>query len=97
MAALYAFQNQDKVKKLILLAPALNLPEFSPCLSKKIALPVDIFHGKKDDVVPPSPIRSIANKVFENHTFLLLDDDHRLSDTFTSIDWQEVLGNPSEL
>lgn len=91
MAALYAFQNQDSIKKLILLASALNLPEFTPYLSEKLTIPVYIFHGKKDEVIPPKPIQAIAKKVFTNLTFTMLDDDHRLSRTFTSIDWPRLI------
>ncbi len=91
MAALYAFQNQDRIKKLILLAPALNLLEFTPYLSEKFTLPVYIFHGKKDEVIPPKSIQAIAKKVFVNLTFTMLDDDHRLSKTFTLIDWPQLI------
>jgi len=91
MAALYAFQNQNRLKKLILLAPALNLPELNPYLSEKLTVPVYVFHGKEDEVIPPKPIQSIAKKVFTNLTFNLVDDDHRLSRTFTSIDWDQLL------
>lgn len=91
MAALYAFQNQDRIKKLILLAPALNLPEFTPYLSEKFTPPAFIFHGKEDELISPKPIQTIAKKVFTNLTFTMVDDDHRLSGTFTSVDWPKLL------
>jgi len=91
MAALYAFQNQDRIRKLILLAPALSLPELNPYLSETLTLPVYVFHGKEDEVIPPKLIQAIAKKVFTNLTFTMLDDDHRLSRTFTSIDWPRLL------
>jgi predicted esterase len=87
MASLYAFQNQARIKKLILLAPAINLPDFSPYLSEKLMLPVYIFHGKNDEIIPLKSIQVIAEKVFPDLTFTVMDDDHRLSKTFTSIDW----------
>jgi len=93
MASLYAFQNQDKMKKLILLAPAINLPDFSPYLSKKLTLPVYIFHGKNDEIIPLSSIQSIAERVFPDLTFTVMEDDHRLSKTFSSIDWPQLLGS----
>jgi pimeloyl-ACP methyl ester carboxylesterase len=93
MAALYVFQNQDRIKKLILLAPALNLPEFTSYLSEKLTLPVFIFHGKEDELIPPNLIQAIAKQVFTNLTFALVDDDHRLSRTFTSIDWPQLIGS----
>jgi len=91
MASLYAFQNQDRMKKLILLAPAINLSDFSPYLSKKLTLPVFVFHGKNDEVIPSQLIQTIATKVFTNLTFTLLDDDHRLTKTFTTIDWPQLI------
>jgi predicted esterase len=91
MAAIYAFENQDRIKKLILLAPALNHPEFTPYLSEKLTLPVNIFHGKDDELISPKPIQAIAKKVFINLTFTMLDDDHRLSGTFASIDWPQLI------
>jgi len=91
MAALYAFQNQDRIKKLILLAPALNLPEFTPYLRETLLLPVYVFHGRDDELIPAQQIQEIAKTVFANCTFTLLDDDHRLSSKFNSIDWHKLM------
>lgn len=91
MAALYTFQNRDRIKNLILLAPALNLPEFTPYLRETLSLPVYVFHGRDDELIPVQQIQKIAKTVFANLTFTLLDDDHRLSRKFTSIDWQKLL------
>ena len=52
MAAVYACLHEDRVKKLILLAPALNLDSYQPCRKKKLYLPVTLFHGRQDEVVP---------------------------------------------
>ena len=93
IASLYAFQNQNRLKKLILLAPAINLPDFSPYLSKKLTLPVYIFHGENDEIIPLRPIQAIAEQVFPDLTFTVMDDDHRLSKTFTSIDWPQLFGS----
>ena len=91
MASLYAFQNQNRMKKLILLAPAINLSEFSQYLSKKLSLPVYIFHGKNDEIIPLNPIQAIAERVFPDLTFTVMEDDHRLSKTFTTIDWPKLI------
>ena len=92
MAALYTFQNRDKVKKLILLAPAINLSEFNPYLNEKLEIPVFVFHGKNDELIPLELIQNISKKVFSTLTFTILDDDHRLSKTFASIDWPQIIG-----
>jgi pimeloyl-ACP methyl ester carboxylesterase len=91
MAGLYAFQNKDRMKRLILLAPALNHPEFGPYRSRTLSLPVYVFHGRNDELIPYKQIQEIAQQVFTNLTFTLLEDDHRLSSTFTSIDWNNLL------
>jgi len=91
MASLYAFQNQNRMKKLILLAPAINLSEFRQYLTKKLSLPVYIFHGKSDEVIPLNPIQEIAERVFPDLTFTVMEDDHRLSKTFTTIDWPKLI------
>ncbi len=93
MAALYAFQNKDRLKKLILLAPALNLPELDPYRSQTLSLPVYVFHGRNDELIPVGQIQEIAKKAFPDLTFTLLDDDHRLSSTFASIEWHALLAD----
>ena len=91
MAAIYAFNNQESVKKLILLAPALIFRGFEPYLQKRTDTPVIIYHGQGDDVVPLAPVHEIARRVFENLTFNMVDDDHILSKTFKSTDWDKLL------
>ena len=93
MAALYTFINKEKIKKLILLAPAINLPEFNPYVSQTISIPVYVFHGREDELLPLKDIQDISKKVFTNLKFMVLDDDHRLSRKFTSIDWANLLEN----
>jgi len=91
MAAQYAMENEAKVKKLILLAPALNLPEFRPPGLTKLQIPVIIYHGTGDDVVDPYTVKTIARKYFSNLEHNLVDDDHSLHKTFPLINWKELL------
>ncbi|MFW6147422.1 MAG: alpha/beta hydrolase [Thermodesulfobacteriota bacterium] len=91
MGALYAFQNKDRMKKLILLAPALNLPEFNPYREQSLSVPVYVFHGKNDELIPAQQIEEIVKAVFPTGRFTLLDDDHRLTKKFTSINWPQLL------
>ena len=91
MAAVYAFNNQVSVRKLILLAPALNIVEFERYIERKISLPVVIYHGRNDDVVPPSEVQKIARTVFTNLEYHLVDDDHSLHKTFGLMDWDALL------
>ncbi|MBW2545570.1 MAG: alpha/beta fold hydrolase [Deltaproteobacteria bacterium] len=93
MAAMYACDNEPKIKSLILLAPALDLEEFKPYLNRKIAVPVRLYHGSRDDVVPLEQVREIASRVFKDLSHHIVDDDHPLSETFTSFDWDNLLGD----
>jgi predicted esterase len=87
MATQYAIENENKVKKMILLAPALNLPEFKPPVHYKLSLPVIIYHGTDDDIVDPYAVKTIALKYFSH----LVDDDHPLRKTFPVLDWKNLL------
>jgi pimeloyl-ACP methyl ester carboxylesterase len=91
MAAIFAMENPNRVKKLILLAPALTFPDFEPYLHHRIEIPVTVYHGKKDDVVPTAPTYEVARKIFGNLAFNAVDDDHMLSKTFKGIDWDDLL------
>lgn len=91
MAVRYAMEKETKVKKLILLAPALNLPEFNSGVRKQLILPVILYHGTGDDVVNPDNVKKIATKYFSNLEYHLVDDDHPLHKTFPALDWKKLL------
>ena len=93
VAALFATKHTGQISKLVLLAPALHLPEFSH--SRHIPKPVDVptllIIGKKDDVIPVETVRRLAKQVFPRLTYLSVDDDHRLHYTTDRLDWKELL------
>ncbi len=91
MAAIYACEHERQVRKVVLLAPALHLPEFSRFIGKKVKIPVILFHGRSDDVVPPAPVKTLAEEVFENLDYHLVDDDHSLHITFPLMDWPTLI------
>ena len=91
MATQYSIDNEERVKKMILLAPALNLPEFKPPEHTKLHLPVIIYHGNNDDVVNPNIVKNIALKYFSNLEHHLVNDDHSLHITFPALDWTNLL------
>jgi pimeloyl-ACP methyl ester carboxylesterase len=93
MAAVYACLHEERVRKLILLAPALHLEPYTGQLNKILHIPVAIFHGVRDDVVPLAAVRSIAERIFANHKFRAVEDDHFLHKTFDALDWDELLDN----
>lgn len=91
MVAIFALENPKRVTKLILLAPALTFQDFEPYLEYKSDIPVTVYHGKKDKVIPLAPVYDVARRVFTDLTFNRADDDHGLKDTFPSLDWDYLL------
>ncbi len=91
MAAMYTCRHPEDVRKLVLLAPALDLDDFTPFQSRNLDVATTIFHGRNDDVVPLNPVRDIARRVFTNLSFNILEDDHPLSATFETLDWDDLL------
>jgi len=91
MAAIFTTRHPDQVRQLVLLAPALNLPEFTRHLPKPVDVPTLLIHGKKDDVVPPEVIRRLAKGIFPKMRYLSVDDDHRLHHTAETLDWKSLL------
>jgi len=91
MAAIHTCKYPETVQRLILLAPALSLPDFEPCAGCAVKTPVIVFHGLGDDVVPFPAVRTIARRVFTNLEYHLVDDDHSLHETFPGMPWNELL------
>ena len=96
MAAIHTCTYPKDVLRLILLAPALNLPDFEPYLAEVVTMPVTVYHGRNDDVVPIAPVMTIAEKVFANLEYHVVDDDHSLHETFAGMDWDKLLLWPEE-
>ena len=91
MASLFAMENESKVKKMILLAPAINLLRFANQNSKTISVPVWIYHGTDDNVIPLTEVEPTAKTIFHNLSFHAVNDDHFLHKTFKTIDWNSLL------
>jgi pimeloyl-ACP methyl ester carboxylesterase len=91
MAALFAMKHPDQVHKLVLLAPALTLPGFTKSLSSPISIPTVIVQGTHDELIPLEPTRRLAEKIFTDLTYMVVDDDHRLHKTAEELDWEKLL------
>jgi len=91
MAALFAMQHPAQVRKLVLLAPALILPEFTKSLAFPISIPTVIVQGTHDELIPLEPARRLAEKAFTSLTYLVVDDDHQLHKTAEELDWPKLL------
>jgi predicted esterase len=91
MAVQYAMENRNKVKKLILLAPALNLSEFQPDQNRPLDIPAIIYHGVHDNIVDPIVVKRIASGCFKYLEHHFVEDDHPLQKTFSSLNWKSLL------
>ncbi len=91
MATVFAIENAAAVRRLILLAPALNFPEFTPYHGRKTVVPATIYLGRRDTVTPPGQVRPLAVETFASLLWHETDDDHLLRCTFPRIDWPGLL------
>ena len=89
MASLFAMNHQALVTCMVLLAPAINLIEMPG--SKTISIPVQVYHGRNDLVIPIEEVEPVARKIFTDLSFHSKEDDHFLHNTFKTIDWELVL------
>jgi len=91
MAAVLSLEQPRLVKRLILLAPALNFPEFADYHAAISPVPTLLYIGRHDSICPPAEVLPIAIGRFTNLTIFQTDDDHLLRRTFSSIDWHILL------
>ena len=91
MASIYAMENEPRVERVILLAPAIHSMEFAPYHERKISVPVWIYHGSGDEVIPLRDVERVAKGAFLNLSFNTMEDDHSLHKTFKTIDWHRLL------
>jgi len=92
MGTVFTCNKPTQVRKLILLAPALLKEPFGSYLDlEPVSVPTVIIHGTEDDVVPLEPVREIAEKLFTNLQYIVVDDGHRLHKAFGELDWNEIL------
>jgi len=92
MGAIFTCEHPNQVRKQVLLAPALMLPEFASFLGRDpVSVPTTIIHGRQDTVVPLKEVREIAEKIFSNLTYCIVDDDHRLHVATDMLDWKALL------
>ena len=92
MGAIFTCEHPDQVRKQVLLAPALMLPQFAPFLDlEPVSVPTTIIHGKQDTIVPLETVRKIAQKVFTNLAYKIVEHDHRLHIATDRLDWKAIL------
>ena len=91
MAALAGCEKPAQFVKLVLLAPALIWPDFAEVSWQPIQVPVVIYHGSEDELIPLKDVLAIAQRVFLNLDFNEVRDDHGLYRTAINLDWNKLL------
>ena len=100
MGTVFTCKHPTQVRKLILLAPALLREHFASYLDpstgsgqalEPVSVPTIIIHGTEDDVVPLEPVREVAEKLFTDLTYYVVNDGHRLHKAFEEMNWEEIL------
>lgn len=92
MGGVFSLEHPSQVRKLVLLAPALMLPPFPTLADRRtVSVPTVVVHGTEDDVVPLGPVRALAEKVFTNLTYYVVQDGHRLQKAFEELDWGRII------
>lgn len=90
MGACLTIDHPEKVRRLILLAPALNFHEFR-LPEPKIQTETIVVIGKHDTVTPPDIVIPAAEASFGNLQVNIVDDDHLLHSTYAHLDWDYLL------
>ena len=87
--ALTAQKKPDKLKGLLLLAPALHYPEppndNPDNLIAPDGIPVTIIHSKTDDIVPISASKDYAKRSGNNVNLIVVEDSHVLENSIKLI------------
>ena len=87
--ALTAIQIPEKVKGLLLLAPALHYPESPNDEPEKLiapdSVPVTIIHSTTDDIVPISASKNYIERSGNNVQLIEVEDNHVLENSIELI------------
>jgi pimeloyl-ACP methyl ester carboxylesterase len=94
MGALFTCLHAEQVMKLVLLAPALVWPDFAGIQWTPVQVPVVLYHGLLDELIPLELVKEISQRVFLNLDFRQVEDDHGLYKTVHAIDWMALIGEP---
>jgi pimeloyl-ACP methyl ester carboxylesterase len=91
MATIFAMEKADAVDRIVLLAPALNFPEFACYTIRRVDIPTWMIIGSDDSVTPAEIIVPVARMIFTNLHHAEVADDHMLAKTFRKLDWKRLL------
>ncbi len=91
MAALFTLEHPHRVRRQILLAPALNFLDAATWQGRHSTVPTMVYVGEEDTVTPAELLEPVARAVFADLVFKRLPDDHRLHHAFPALPWSELL------
>jgi len=91
MGTIFTYKNPKKVSKLILLAPYLSKLELDLKKYPPIEVPVIVFQGKNDIIIPIKPSKTLAKKLFINLIYNIVNDDHSLQKTVKTLEWKKLI------
>jgi pimeloyl-ACP methyl ester carboxylesterase len=91
MATIFAMESKDALTRIVLLAPALNFPEFLNYPIQQVDIPTWLIIGRDDTVTPAEKVVPTARKIFTTLHYEEVADDHLLGMTFRKLDWKALL------
>lgn len=90
MATCLAIDHPKRVRRLILLAPALNFSEYQ-IPQHRIEAETILVIGSADQVTPPDLVVPAAQASFAHLQLEIVDDDHLLHHTYRNLNWARLL------
>lgn len=94
MATVFAINHPHRVRRLVLLAPALNFPEWADYVDSSVSVATHLVIGRDDAVTPVAEVVPVARRLFTDLCLEVVADDHLLHRTFPTLDWPTLLRCP---
>ncbi len=91
MATIFAIEHPERVARAVLLAPTLNFPDFLSHINRRTPVATSLYIGRLDVVTPPVLVVPVAQAVFTNLRYQVVEDDHFFDDVFLNLPWPELL------
>ena len=91
MATVFAISHPHRVRRLVLLAPALNFPECADYIDSSVSVATHLVIGRDDTVTPEAEVVPVARRLFTDLRLEVVGDDHLLHRTFPTLDWPALL------
>lgn len=95
VAVCFAVHHPERCRRLVLLAPALNLAGYRPP-AEPVHVEALVVVGRHDTVCPPDLVVALARASLRDPEIRLVDDDHVLHRTFPRLPWARLLGSDDD-